>query len=112
MCHAVAGDVFQHESLLTSAEKLPASCVPHPNLAPDGAAVDFCLSQKAPRGDTLTHLIECKLADNKPHTALKRFAEQWTQSQAVQVVRNLRHEQDQGRVQIKSAATWLQGLDA
>ena len=78
----------------------------------DGAEVDFCLSHKAPRGDTLTHLIECKLADNKPHTALKRFAEQWTQSQAVQVVRNLRHEQDQGRVQIKSAATWLQGLDA
>jgi hypothetical protein len=43
---------------------------------------------------------------------IKRFAEQWTQSQAVQAVRNLRHEQDQGRVQIKSAATWLQGLDA
>ncbi len=78
----------------------------------DGAEVDFCLSHKAPEGDTLTHLIECKLGDSKPHPALKRFAEQWTHAQAVQVVRNLRHEQDQGRVQIRQAATWLQGLDA
>ena len=78
----------------------------------DGAEVDFCLSHKAPAGDTLTHLIECKLGDSKPHPALKRFAEQWADAQAVQVVRNLRHEQDHGRVQIKQAATWLQGLDA
>lgn len=78
----------------------------------DGAEVDFCLSHKAPAGDTLTHLVECKLGDGKPHAALKRFAEQWTQAHAVQVVRNLRHEQDFGRVQIRQAATWLQALDA
>lgn len=78
----------------------------------DGAEVDFCLSHKASAGDTLTHLIECKLSDSKPHNALKRFAEQWADAQAVQVVRNLRHEQDHGRVQIKSAATWLQQLEA
>lgn len=78
----------------------------------DGAEVDFCLSHKAPEGDTLTHLIECKLSDSKPHTALKRFAEQWTHAQAVQAVRNLRHEQDHGRVQIRAAATWLNELDA
>ena len=78
----------------------------------DGAEVDFCLSHKAPAGDTLTHLIECKLGDSKPHAALKRFAGQWTDAQAVQVVRNLRHEQDYGPVQIRQAATWLQALDA
>ena len=78
----------------------------------DGAEVDFCLSDKAPAGDTLTHLIECKLGDSKPHAALKRFAEQWVDAQAVQVVRNLRQEQDYGRVQIRQAAGWLQGLDA
>ena len=77
----------------------------------DGAEVDFCLSHKAPAGDTLTHLIECKLGDSKPHAALKRFAGQWADAQAVQVVRNLRHEQDFGRVQIRQAAGWLQGLD-
>jgi uncharacterized protein len=78
----------------------------------DGAEVHFCLSNKAPSGDTLTHLIECKLSDSKPHTALKRFAEQWTEAQGVQLVRNLRHEQEWGRVQIRSAATWLDALDA
>jgi uncharacterized protein len=78
----------------------------------DGAEVDFCLSHKAPTGDTLTHLIECKLSDTKPHRALQRFAEQWTGAQAVQVVRNLRTEQDFGRIQLRDAALWLRGLDA
>ena len=44
----------------------------------DDAEVDFCLSD----GDTLTHLIECKLSDGKPHRALARFAEQWPQHRA------------------------------
>ena len=78
----------------------------------DGAEVDFCLSHKAPAGDTLTHLIECKLADSKPHRALARFADQWAGAQAVQVVRNLRNEQTHGRVQIRRAAAWLLELDA
>ncbi len=77
-----------------------------------GAEVDFCLSHKARTGDTLTHLIECKLSDSKPHAALKRFAAQWTDAHAVQVVRNLRHEQNHGRLQIRDAAGWWQGLDA
>ena len=78
----------------------------------DGAEVDFCLSHKAPAGDTLTHLIKCKLADSKPHRALARFADQWAGAQAVQVVRNLRNEQTHGRVQIRQAAAWLLELDA
>ena len=78
----------------------------------DGAEVDFCLSHKAPAGDTLTHLIECKLGDSKPHRALVRFAAQWTDAEAVQVVRNLRNEQTHGPVHIRQAAGWLLGLDA
>jgi predicted AAA+ superfamily ATPase len=78
----------------------------------DGAEVDFCLSQKAPEGDTLTHLIECKLSETKPHRALVRFAQQWTDADAIQVVRNLRIDQAFGRVQVRQAALWLQGLDA
>jgi uncharacterized protein len=76
----------------------------------DGAEVDFCLSHKAPAGDTLTHLIECKLSDTKPHRALVRFAEQWGDAQALQVVRNLRTEQDFGRVVVRDAAQWLRSL--
>jgi predicted AAA+ superfamily ATPase len=72
----------------------------------DDAEVDFCLSA----GDTLTHLVECKLSDNKPHRALIRFAEQWPQAQAIQLVRECRAEADVGRLQIRDAAPWLAGL--
>ena len=72
----------------------------------DDAEVDFCLSQ----GDTLTHLIECKLSDTKPHRALSRFAEQWPQAQAIQLVRECKAELDQGSIGIRDAAQWLAAL--
>jgi predicted AAA+ superfamily ATPase len=73
----------------------------------DGAEVDFSLSE----GDTLTHLVECKLSDTKPHRALTRFAEQWPQAQAVQLVRECRAEADFGRIQLRDAAPWLNALE-
>lgn len=73
----------------------------------DGAEVDFALSE----GDTLTHLVECKLSDAKPHRALARFAEQWPLSQAVQLVRECRAEADFGRIQLRDAALWLAALE-
>jgi predicted AAA+ superfamily ATPase len=73
----------------------------------DEAEVDFALSE----GDTLTHLVECKLSDAKPHRALTRFAEQWPQAQAVQLVRECRAEADHGRVQVRDAAAWLAALE-
>jgi predicted AAA+ superfamily ATPase len=69
----------------------------------DEAEVDFCLSS----GDTLTHLVECKLSDAKPHRALARFAEQWPQAQAVQLLRECEVEADIGRLEIRDAAPWL-----
>lgn len=73
----------------------------------DDAEVDFCLSQ----GDTLTHLVECKLSDTKPHRGLTRFATQWPQAQALQLVRECRVEADRGHLQIRDAAPWLMGLE-
>ena len=73
----------------------------------DGAEVDFCLSE----GDTLTHLVECKLSDTKPHHTLGRFAEQFAQAQAIQLVRECKAEADMGRLQIRDAAAWLAGLE-
>ena len=69
----------------------------------DEAEVDFCLSE----GDTLTHLVECKLSDAKPHRALTRFAEQWPQAQAIQLLRECKAEADMGRLQIRDAGPWL-----
>jgi hypothetical protein len=73
----------------------------------DEAEVDFCLSA----GDTLTHLLECKLSDAKPHRALGRFSGQWSQAQAVQLLRECKVEADHGRVQIRDAAAWLAALE-
>jgi hypothetical protein len=72
----------------------------------DDAEVDFCLSE----GDTLTHLVECKLADAKPHRALARFAAQWPQAQAIQLLRDCPVEADIGRLQVRDAAPWLAAL--
>jgi len=73
----------------------------------DEAEVDFCLSH----GDTLTHLVECKLSDSKPHRALARFADQWPQAQAVQLLRECKAEADVGALQIRDAAPWLAALE-
>ncbi len=73
----------------------------------DEAEVDFCLSE----GDGLTHLVECKLSDTRPHRALNRFAEQFAHTQAVQLVRECRAEADVGRLQVRDAAPWLAGLE-
>jgi len=74
----------------------------------DGAEVDFALSEDK----RLTHLIECKLADNAPHRALAGFAHKFPEAQAVQLVRDLRQEEIRAPVRIAHAADWLAGLDA
>ncbi|MDP1615228.1 MAG: ATP-binding protein [Methylococcales bacterium] len=74
----------------------------------DDAEIDFALSE----GAKLTQLIECKLGDNKPHRALMRFALQFPDAQAVQIVYNLRQEEYRNGIMITDAATWLAQLSA
>ena len=74
----------------------------------DGAEVDFALSDD----QRLTHLIECKLADNTLHRPLANFAEKFPEAEAVQLVRDLRQVEVRGRVQITDAAGWLNALAA
>jgi len=74
----------------------------------DGAEVDFAISE----GKRLTHLVECKLSDDKPHRALLRFASEQGPVQAVQVVRNLRHAFVAGAVEVVQASAYLRGLAA
>jgi hypothetical protein len=59
----------------------------------------------------LHYLVECKLSDAKPHRALTRFAEQWPQAQAVQLLRECKAEGDFGRIQLRDAAPWLAALE-
>jgi protein-L-isoaspartate(D-aspartate) O-methyltransferase len=45
--------------------------------------VDFSLSLEG----SLTHLVECKLADNSPHRALSRFALQFPKAEAAKLAK-------------------------
>ncbi len=74
----------------------------------DGAEVDFALSLKG----QLTHLVECKLSDPKPHRVLLRFAREQPQGQAVQVVRHLPHSHALVDIHIARADEFLNGLAA
>jgi predicted AAA+ superfamily ATPase len=74
----------------------------------DGAEVDFAFSEAG----ELKQLIECKLGDNKPHRALTRFAEQFLDVDAVQIVYNLRQEEFRNGIRITDAANWLAQLAA
>lgn len=72
----------------------------------DGAEVDFALSEK----NQLTHLVECKLTDEKPHRALQRFALEKAPVKAVQVVRYARHSYTLGEIRLARADEFLNGL--
>ncbi len=74
----------------------------------DSAEVDFALSEEG----RLTHLLECKLGDNKPHHALTRFAREFAGCEAVQLVYLLRQEECTGGIRITGAAHWLASLSA
>ena len=74
----------------------------------DGAEVDFAFSEAG----ELKQLIECKLGDNKPHRSLVRFAAQFPDADAVQIVYNLRQEEFRNRIIITDAANWLAQLAA
>ena len=69
----------------------------------DDAEVDFALSD----GDALTHLVECKLSDTRPHGALIRFAREHPNASAVQLVDRLRNEESRPPVLVADAARWL-----
>jgi len=74
----------------------------------DGAEIDFVLSEN----DTPTHLIECKHTDNSPTSTLVKFAEQFSEAQAIQLVRELRQEEYRRPVSILKGAKWLAELAA
>ena len=110
--NAVATMLLKHVHFLADTQGQPLGL--HYLRTKDGAEVDFALSD----GNTLTHLVECKLSDDKPHRALQRFAAEFPTAQATQLVLNLRQEFDvalphsaQG-LQVQSAGRWLSELAA
>jgi predicted AAA+ superfamily ATPase len=74
----------------------------------DGAEVDFALAENG----ELTLLAECKTSDAALHRPLQRFAEQFPQAKAVQLVQQLRQEEQRGNIAIRRSGGWLAQLDA
>jgi predicted AAA+ superfamily ATPase len=104
--NAVAGMLLKHVHFLQDGMGKTAGL--HYIRTKDGVEVDFALSEEG----RLTHLIECKLGDNKPHRGLLRFAGQFPDAEAVQIVYGLRQEEFRNGIRISDAANWLVGLSA
>jgi predicted AAA+ superfamily ATPase len=104
--NAVAGMLLKHVHFLQDAEGRAAAL--HYIRTKDGTEVDFALSEEG----RLAHLIECKLGDNKLHRGLLRFAGQFPDAEAVQIVYGLRQEEFRSGIRITDAANWLLDLSA
>lgn len=74
----------------------------------EGAEVDFVVCED---GEPV-RLIECKYAQNRPSSALARFAGQFANCEAIQLVRALRQEEYRKPVLIARGADWLAELAA
>ena len=104
--NAVATMLLKHVEFLQDSEAAPVGL--HYVRTKDGSEIDFALSC----GNLLTHLIECKWADNAPHKAFARFMPLWPNAQAVQLVRHLRNPELHNGVNVVPAAPWLAALAA
>ncbi len=104
--NAVAAMLLKHVHWLCDARGSDAKL--HYVRTKDGAEVDFATSEQG----ELTRLVECKWADDRPHRALTRFAQTFPEAEAVQIVHDLRQEQDFERVSVRRAGLWLAGLSA
>ena len=103
--NAVAGMLLKQRDFLHDSRGVDAGL--HYIRTKDGAEVDFVISEN----DSITQLIECKLSDSTPHKSLIRFAAQFSQAQALQIVANLRQEEVVHGVRITDAAQWLAQLE-
>ena len=74
----------------------------------NGQELDFALSSE----NRITTLIEVKLNDNKPSSGLLYFHERMPDTDAFQLVQNLRQEENVKGVSVTSAEAWLAELDA
>lgn len=104
--NALAGMLLKHVHFLQ--DGLGKSSGLHYIRTKDGVEVDFALSEEG----RLTQMVECKLGDNKPHRGLSRFAGQFPDVEAVQIVYGLRQEEFRNGIRIADAANWLSGLSA
>lgn len=74
----------------------------------DNKEVDFAIS----RNGELAQLIEVKLTENKVSPSLKYFSERFKSIEAIQLVHNLKQNENRDGVDILRASNWLVDLSA
>jgi predicted AAA+ superfamily ATPase len=74
----------------------------------DGREIDFSLSKNG----KASHLIEVKLSEDKPSASLAFMAKNIPGTEALQIVQNLRREQQKDNINIVDAGKWLAQLSA
>jgi hypothetical protein len=74
----------------------------------DGREIDFSLSKNG----KASHLIEVKLSDDKPSVSLAFMAKKIHGAEVLQLVQNLRREQQKDNINIVDAGKWLAQLSA
>lgn len=104
--NAVAGMLLKHVHFLQDSAGRPIGL--HYIRTKDGAEVDFALSEDG----KVRQMIECKWGDSKPHRGLVRFAGQFKEASAVQIVYGLHQEEFRNGINITDAANWLMRLAA
>jgi uncharacterized protein len=104
--NAVAAMLLKHVHFMQDAQGKSAEL--HYLRTRDGAEVDFAISQD----NAVTHLIESKLSDAAVSRTLVRFTANFPKAQALQLVRDLRQEEQRSGVGIVRAADWLASLAA
>lgn len=72
----------------------------------DNKEIDFAISQKG----ELSQLVEVKLSDNKVSASLKYFAERFKSVEAIQLVHNLKQNENRNGINILRASDWLAEL--
>ncbi len=74
----------------------------------DGVEVDFILCDN---GHPI-QLLECKHADHRPAASLRKFAVQFADAEAIQLVRELRREEYHKPILVARGSEWLAELSA
>jgi hypothetical protein len=102
--NAVAAMLLKHCPYRQDAEGQPVT--PHTIRDKERHEIDFVLAE----GDTVTDLVEVKLADPVPSAFLHRMAERFAPARALHLVAELRQPAQHGRVEVARLDRWLAEL--
>jgi predicted AAA+ superfamily ATPase len=104
--NAVAAMLLKHCHYRQDAEGKPVTL--HTIRDKERHEIDFVLAE----GDTVTDLVEVKLADATPSAFLHRMAERFAPARALHLVAELRQPAQHGRVEVARLDEWLAALAA